>query len=742
MKAKILLFSLATFICYSIAWTQTSYGNLIQGSAGNGGGAGSSFFGHQAGLNTTGIGNTFIGYQSGIDNVTGIYNTFLGSQSGQDNTDGIRNTFLGYRSGRFSTTGDDNAFLGYASGQNNDTGSSNTFLGAYSGLNNINGSRNTFIGRSSGYSNIDGSYNNFMGYQSGQNNTTGWYNNFMGHRSGYSNTTGERNTFIGHRSGYENTIGAYNNFIGYDSGYNNENGNENNFIGHQSGFNNQTGSGNVFLGHRAGFNELGSNLLYIDNSDTSAPLIWGDFATDALRFNGTIRITNIPQDNALTRILIADNDGNINWRDDVSLGGGLFPSFPNSAGNGGGNTNAYFGHEAGLVNTGANNTFTGHQSGYNNTTGNQNTANGANALNGNTTGNNNTSMGYNTLVSNTDGENNTAIGSQALLNNTSGYSNVAVGEGGLTTNITGSNNVALGYRALHSNVWGDNNTAIGNNANTSANNLFNTTAIGNEATVNTDNQVRIGNAFVNDIGGYAPWTDLSDGRFKNNIEEDVPGLEFIEKLRPVSYELDRQKLHNFLTGKEAKIPQEAILNERQNGFIAQEVAQIIEEYGYMFAGVKKPRNGQDHYGIKYSKFVVPLVKAVQELSTENEQQKQRIEALQQRIESLENANTDKVTSNLQSKETERIVKGFDLHQNTPNPFHQTTTINAVIPENVQQAKIIVYNLQGLELESYVLHTRGTVSLDISGGRFPSGMYLYALIADNRVIDTKKMILTR
>ena len=83
-----------------------------------------------------------------------------------------------------------------------------------------------------------------------------------------------------------------------------------------------------------------------------------------------------------------------------------------------------------------------------------------------------------------------------------------------------------------------------------------------------------------------------------------------------------------------------------------------------------------------------------------------------------------------------------LYQNTPNPFDKTTNISAMVPEHVQQAKIVIYNLNGLELESYPVNERGSISVDISGGRFPSGMYIYALIADGRVIDTKKMILTR
>ncbi|MGY8771681.1 MAG: YadA-like family protein, partial [Pirellulales bacterium] len=49
--------------------------------------------------------------------------------------------------------------------------------------------------------------------------------------------------------------------------------------------------GNVFIGYDAGSSETGSNTLYIDNSDTSAPLIKGDFNANALKVNGTLAVT-------------------------------------------------------------------------------------------------------------------------------------------------------------------------------------------------------------------------------------------------------------------------------------------------------------------------------------------------------------------------------------------------------------------------------------------------------------------
>jgi len=185
----------------------------------------------------------------------------------------------------------------------------NTFLGVTAGYSNSSGNYNTFAGYGAGYNNTTTSYNTFMGTGSGQYNA-GYSNTFMGHDSGYFNSSGYQNTFIGksagmaYPSGYgtgsNNTcVGSYagwynkgiqNTFIGSYAGRSNNSGTYNTYIGYQSGYGNTSGSSNVFLGYQVGYNEYGSNKLYIDNSNTSSPLIWGDFSSNLLNFNGDVGI--------------------------------------------------------------------------------------------------------------------------------------------------------------------------------------------------------------------------------------------------------------------------------------------------------------------------------------------------------------------------------------------------------------------------------------------------------------------
>jgi len=305
-------------------------------------GTANTFLGYLSGnANTTGQSNTFVGQLSGYGNVGGVENTFVGRQTGVSNTSGNYNTFLGRSAGFTNTTGADNTFLGYQSGYNS-TGLKNTYVGFQSGYSTTGGSGNTssgyqagylnqtggnnvFIGREAGYSisttdygvyigaysgwNSQAASNTMIGYFSGNSNTTGGNNVYIGTNAGKDNTSGANNVYIGSSSGSNNSSGdssvmvgyqtgisssGNNNvFLGYQSGNKNTTGEHNTNLGFRSGYNNITGSDNVFLGWNAGYNETGSNKLYISNSNTSAPLIWGDFNTQALTINNAENLATL-----------------------------------------------------------------------------------------------------------------------------------------------------------------------------------------------------------------------------------------------------------------------------------------------------------------------------------------------------------------------------------------------------------------------------------------------------------------
>lgn len=50
-------------------------------------------------------------------------------------------------------------------------------------------------------------------------------------------------------------------------------------------------------------------------------------------------------------------------------------------------------------------------------------------------------------------------------------------------------------------------------------------------------------------------------------------------------------------------------------------------------------------------------------------------------------------------------------------------------------------MQGVEIKSYSLSQKGKSSLTIHGNELKPGMYMYTLIVDGKIIDSKRMILT-
>ncbi|NMH26740.1 hypothetical protein [Flavobacterium silvaticum] len=172
-----------------------------------------------------------------------------------NSTAGNNSTFVGTSAGAV-TTGASNTFVGYQAGSSNTTGLGNTMLGTNAGSYNITGISNTFIGNGAGYNNT-GSYNTLIGTACGSNTTSGGGNSFLGHGAGDANTTGTNNTYLGFLAG-----------------------------------NTATGSYNIFVGQGAGKSGSGNDLLFVDNSNTQNPLIWGSFVNGSrqLKFHGKVGI--------------------------------------------------------------------------------------------------------------------------------------------------------------------------------------------------------------------------------------------------------------------------------------------------------------------------------------------------------------------------------------------------------------------------------------------------------------------
>jgi hypothetical protein len=242
--------------------------------------------------------------------------------------------------------------------------------------------------------------------------------------------------------------------------------------------------------------------------------------------------------------------GNIKVNDftlGVFEGSGLIYGYDNLTNNTTGVSNTAFGSRALRDNTtGSYNLAFGGDALQKNLSGTSNIAIGLSCLVDNETGSNNLGIGQFTLDENQSGNGNTAIGNTSMASSFKGDYCTAVGSGSLNGNTKGDFNTAFGAYALDFNKSGNNNTAIGYNSDVSSIGFSNATAIGSDALVDASNKVRIGNASVSSNGGQVSWTAYSDARIKTKVKENVPGLEFINLLKPVTYHFDVDKQNEIM----------------------------------------------------------------------------------------------------------------------------------------------------------------------------------------------------
>ncbi len=548
--------------------------------------------------------NTSLGWNSLQNVTTGKKNVAIGHDALHENTTGQRNVAIGVSSGNNSYSGC--IYIGYEAGKGNNANNklfidnsltSSPLIGGDFGTNQVDingtiritggnpGNGKILTSNATGTAswqtpaniNInglsDGKYDGssvFLGNTCGNTDNGSNSNAGVGKEAMSVNTSGQNNCAFGYRSLYNNSSASYNVAIGSQSLLYNRTGSNNTALGYKAGYG-VSGitavSGCVYIGKEAGSGNTTNNKLFIDNSNTASPLIGGSFSSNRVDINGTIKITGGSP--GADKVLTSDANGLASWNtmeiNDLSDATRTGTKF-------------FMGKEAGLNNTGSYNTGIGYE-----------------ALKANTNGDHNTAFGFKALDVNTVGIYNTAVGLNSLGANTGGDYNTVVGADALAGNVNGNYNTAVGYKAYYTGSY------------------TNSTAIGYNTAVSASNHVYLGNSSTIEVWG-APYHETSDRRVKTKVHEGVPGLEFISKLRPVMYNFDTKKKNELLG-----IPTDTNItnNSRMDsivftGFIAQEVEKAALDCNYDFSAVHTPGNNKDLYGLSYSTFVVPLVKAVQE----------------------------------------------------------------------------------------------------------------------------------
>lgn len=243
----------------------------------------------------------------------------------------------------------------------------------------------------------------------------------------------------------------------------------------------------------------------------------------------------------------------------------------------------------------------------------------------------------------------------------------------------------------------------------------------------------------------------SDSRFKTDITPLESSLQNITSLSPVSYKLLPRFGENAVGGSGASeaIPAGALSEKELRdieyfnkfhqslendgphfGFLAQEVKEIYPELVHT--------DGNGYMYIDYIGMIPLLVNAIGELNAQIEELKAENTELNQAVI---NAQQPAVENNQASQIADDFLRNA-LYQNKPNPFTTSTSIAMSLRNDVEQAVVYIFDMQGNMLRTIPVNDRGNVSVTIEGGDLTPGMYIYSLIADGKEIASKRMILTK
>jgi len=218
---------------------------------------------------------------------------------------------------------------------------------------------------------------------------------------------------------------------------------------------------------------------------------------------------------------------------------------------------------------------------------------------------------------------------------------------------------------------------------------------------------------------------LSDRRLITNVQElDKEVINRLYLLKGISYWKDFSSLFAEVSDSSRKYLNENVAGHKINfGLSAQDVEKVFPEI--------VSRDAIGYYSIDYTALVPVLIAALAD-------QQAQIDALTAMLgeTKLKSAKSVELTQTTIDGDGNSI-----LYQNSPNPFTESTRVEYQLQENVQNAQICIYDLNGSQLKSYPVNPASAGSLIIKDNEFKPGTYIYSLIADGQVVDTKRMVLT-
>jgi hypothetical protein len=181
--------------------------------------------------------------------------------------------------------------------------------------------------------------------------------------------------------------------------------------------------------------------------------------------------------------------------------------------------------------------------------------------------------------------------------------------------------------------------------------------------------------------------------------------------------------------------------EKHTGFVAQEVEETAKKLNYDFGGVDKPKNDKDLYGLRYAEFVVPLVKAVQEMDVANKKKDEKINKLEEELADLKQMVLD-LKGGASINITSVNLSSAYLEQSVPNPSNGSAIIRYHVPASSRSAKVVIVDMKEIVVKTVDVSGKDSGQLNVDMALLATGTYTYTLYVDGRQVDSKQMIIAR